>query len=498
METVSKTLKEQVITDVGRFSFASIVAQVCVFFRSYFGAHILGPNVWGIWATGNLIQNYAGFTNLGVIQGMHREIPILRGKGDSRESAKIRDTAFSFNFLVGTFVAAIIFIITFLIKAQPELLLALRFISILLFFNSLAGSYSNLFRANNRFNLVSRITVIGGIISLLSIILIFRFSFAGFLTGQVVAILIVTIYCIFNYREKIIFQIDIKMLKTLIIIGFPIMLLSIAGYLFVTADRLLIVSVLGYKNLGIYSVTRLVSMPIMLICSTGSIVMYPRLAEKFGSTGELKDLKKYIVLPIKDISMVVPIMMGIIYVALPILIKIFLPKYIGAILPAQILLFGFFFRAIVGIAGNFLIATNRQVRYLGIMLFSAFINLIVSFAMIKLGFGIVGVAIGTSLSYFVYFSIAITTVMNYCEAGKDEIIKLFSNVLFPVLYTAIISFFINNLVNTNSPLISHQILETIIKLIIFFVLSSFLIYRAFKNSDIMLIAKGIFRKNKSK
>jgi len=93
----TRSLKKQIVTDAGRFSLASVVAQICVFFKGYFGAYLLGPTIWGVWHTALLIQHYGAFTGLGVGDAMHREIPILRGKDEVEESPKIKDTTFSYN-----------------------------------------------------------------------------------------------------------------------------------------------------------------------------------------------------------------------------------------------------------------------------------------------------------------------------------------------------------------------------------------------------------------
>jgi len=493
----TKSLKEQIITDVGLFSLASVVAQICGFFKGYFGAYLLGPTVWGIWHTALLIQNYGVFAGLGVSNAIHREIPILRGKGKVEEFSKIRDTAFSYNFFVGVLTFAAVFFSTFFLKVNPELLLSLRFVSIIIFLNFVGASYNALFKANNKFHLVSRITIIRGIVSLLTIPLIFLFSFSGLLMGQVLIVLVGVIYSIANYKERVHLKIDTRMLKKLIIIGLPIMCLSLVGYLFTSVDRLLIVNILGFKNLGFYSIGITFFTTIMLICTAVNSVMYPRFGEKFGSNMDARSLRKYIEMPIKEISLFAPIIIGVICVLSPSLINILLPEYINGILPAQILLFGLFFYAVVGMTGNFFLVTNRQLLYLIILLFSCFVNFIISFVMIKLGFGISGVALGTFLSYFIFFLIMVTLALKYCYVSKIDIIKLIFSTLLPVLIIATISFLTTNYINFGSSSILQQIYEGLIRVVIYLALSSFLIYKAFNNSEAIHIVKEIFKKRKT-
>jgi len=491
----TRSLKGQIVTDVGRFSLASVVAQICVFFKGYFGAYLVGPTIWGVWHTALLIQNYGAFTGLGVGNAMHREIPILRGKGEVEESPKIKDTAFSYNLFAGILTFAAIFLSTFFLKVSQELLLSLRFVSIIIFLNSIAGFYNVLFKANNQFNVVSRITIIQGIPSLLTIPLIFLFSFSGFLVGQVLIALTAVGYSIVNYKEKIHLKIDMSILKKLIIIGLPITLLGLAGFLFITVDRLLIVNILGFENLGFYSIASTFFTPIMLICTSVNSVMYPRLGEKFGSDRDTRNLRKYIEMPIKEISLFAPIIIGAICVLLSSLVNILLPEYIDGILAAQILIFGFFFLAVEGMAGNFFLVTNRQLLYLIILLFSCFVNFIISFAMIKLGFGISGVALGTSLSYFIFFLIMVVLAMKYCYASRIDIIRLIFSILLRVSIIAAIAF-LTNYINFGFSSILEQIYGALIRIVVYLVLSSFLIYKAFNDSEVVSIVRERFKKRK--
>jgi O-antigen/teichoic acid export membrane protein len=99
---------------------------------------------------------------------------------------------------------------------------------------------------------------------------------------------------------------------------------------------------------------------------------------------------------------------------------------------AQILIFGLFFYAIAGMAGNMLLTINKQIARLGILLASALLNFVFSYAALQLGYGIAGVAVGTSLSYFVFFLTSIVAAMRYTRASYVEIGRLLLKILSPI------------------------------------------------------------------
>ena len=493
----NRSLKGQIVADVGKFSFATAVSQICGLLRGYFSAHLLGPNIWGVWHTALLVQNYTVFVGLGVGNAMHREIPILRGKGKIEKSLKIIETSFSYNLITAILLFLMISLSTYFLNINEELLLSLRFMSIIVFMNCINGIYNVLFKAYNRFNLLSQMSIIRGIIVIFTIPLIYIFSFPGFLAGQVLILLFTLVYSVVNFKEKIKLKIDINILKKLIIIGFPIALISLATTLFATIDRILILNILGFEDLGFYSVAGIFIIPVTLICNSLNSVMYPRFGEKFGSNQNERDLGKYIKIPIKEISLFAPIIVGAICIIIPTTINLFLPEYTNSILPSQILIFGLFFRAAVGTAGNFFLVTNRQLFYLIIILFSCFLNFILSFVMIKLGFGIIGVAIGTSLSYFIFFLIMLVVAMKYCFVSKADVRSLIFSILLPISIIAIIVFLVTNYVNFyGSSLMLQQICEVLIRLVVYIVLSSFLIYKFFNESKVVHIIREMLEQRR--
>ena len=488
-KNVDNSLRIQILQHVKRFSIGSLIGGIGRFFNNYFGALFLGPTIWGIWQGAKLVELYGGNLHLGVINGMHREIPILRGKKEIEQQIIIADVTFTFSFIIAIISFLGILIISFFVVKRPELKLSLQFISAILLFQYINSFYGTYLRANNEFNTVSKIAIIDGLGSLFSVALIFFFGLLGFLGGQVLCSLVTAYYSWWKSSYTINWRWDNKVLKSLIIIGFPIMLMVFANIIFTTIDRLLILKFLSAKDLGFYSLENIVFAPLLMIFTASSSVMYPRFAEKYGEATNSLSLKRYITIPMENLAASIPILIGVIFIALPSLTTVFLPKYINGIQAAQILLIGLFFYGVTGMAGNMILTINKQVLNLGILSISAILNLIFSYIALKLKYGIVGVALGTSLGYFIYFLATTILAMRFARASLAETRKLLLKIIGPIFYVCIIIIVFSKFMPIYSSNMTLMINKTIFQELIFLCLNSYFIYRIFQGEIGNLIMK---------
>ena len=484
-----KGVREQVVEHVAKFSLASLVGGMGSFFSNYFAALLLGPMVWGTWQGAKLVLQYGVNLHLGVQNGMHREIPILRGKKESGQQATIIDVSFTFSFVIALIVSLGILFSTFIITMGPELRISLRFIAIMVFLQYIYSFYGYLFRAYSEFDIVSRVALIDGLSNGFSIGLIFPFGLLGFLGGQVLRLLITTAYSWWKSSYTINWRWNSRVLKSLILIGFPIMLMLFANIIFTTIDRLLILKFLDARSLGFYSLGKLVFAPLLMVFTASSSVMYPRFAEQYGKTGDPRSLKRYITVPMEVLSSAMAVLVGAIYIALPLLTKVFLPKYVDGVPAARILMFGLFFYAISGMAGNMLLTINKQVLRLWILLGSALLNFGFSFVALKLGYGIEGVAAGTSIAYFLFFLTISVMAMKYTHAPPKETGKLLTHVLGVIFYIGIIAVLLLTFFSIDVRS-SHVVVRIIINELVLVACSSYIIYKLIQRHRIVELIRG--------
>ena len=88
-------LKKDTIKLTGIMSFAVIIGKIFSIPSAIVTAKFLGPSLFGVLAILNLIIQYAGYTHMGLLQSLSRDVPIAYGKGDKREAKLIKDTVYT-------------------------------------------------------------------------------------------------------------------------------------------------------------------------------------------------------------------------------------------------------------------------------------------------------------------------------------------------------------------------------------------------------------------
>ncbi|MBI2644485.1 MAG: oligosaccharide flippase family protein [Candidatus Wildermuthbacteria bacterium] len=477
------SLRQEIVKHIAQFSFGTLIKGIGQFVNQYVAALLLGPAIFGVWQGARLLLGYGTNVGLGTIEGMQKEIPVLRGRGNQEKVLTIARTSFFFNFAATLFLSIVILLSSFFIHAGQEMILALRFISVLLVLQFLKMFYETWLKAHKKFDTLSVVAAIDGIGFLASLTLIFFYSFLGFLLGYVFTMLASTAYAMGKSEYKFALGLDGKTLRSLMIIGFPIMLIGFSGMGFQTIDRVLILGFLGAASLGEYSLGWLLFMPFTFLIYTVNSVMFPHFAERFGAKGTDGALLNFIVVPIQYVALIMPTLIGAIVIALPELVPLFLPAYEKGVLAAQIFLFGSFFISTVGMAGNFFISTNRQNFYLLILAASFALNFVLSIFFLSLGLGIVGVAWGAALSYFFFFIAMIVLSLRYCGALRNEIMNRVGKFLFPVLYSILLSILVMVFIKTdkNAQGATAAMQTILARESIFFLFSSYLVYLFLKN-----------------
>jgi O-antigen/teichoic acid export membrane protein len=310
----------------------------------------------------------------------------------------------------------------------------LRFLSLILFVEYLFSFYEVFLRANNQFAMISRATLLGGICSALSILLILGLGLRGFLLGQLLRLVVMTAF----YAAKRVYvprwSWNGAIIRRLVAIGFPIMLMVFSSALLTTIDRFLILRFLDTRSLGLYSLGAIVFAPLLLVFSAANSVMYPRFAERYGHSGNSEDLKPYIAVPMQLLAVSMAVVVGAVYIALPWFVTTFLPKYAEGIPAARVLLFGLFFFAVSGMAGNMLLTVNKQVHRIGVLLLSAAVNLALGYTVMVQGRGLVALALCSSVAYLTFFLASGFLAFQSAHASFGYAARAMARAVLPLLY----------------------------------------------------------------
>jgi O-antigen/teichoic acid export membrane protein len=402
LPSIKSKLKNSLFKEFSHYSTSTLLYQLSRVLVELIAAKILGPTLWGIWYLLNLTIAYRGLFNLGITNGMNREVPINLGKNDEKRAKRIENVTFSIVGISAIIAISVILLATLTI-ADENLITALFWLIPLFVVTQFYYLVNASLKANTLFQFISKKQFIFSILfPVLAIPLTFFLKLEGFILAFTLALFISVIYiyqkCPISYR----FDFDWLETKKLIRIGFPIMAVGIAYTFLNTADRWIIGLLLGMEKLGYYSMAIIVFGGMTLFPKIISQLLYPRMAYDWGKENSKQALEHWSWLQTKYTGfLVVPILIGVLII-FPLLIKYLLPEYIPGITSLQIIAFGILFMPFSAGWGNVLNIIDKQAYYLIVIIVAVLMNLGINYLLVMKGYGITGVAFGTVLSFALY------------------------------------------------------------------------------------------------
>jgi len=482
--------RQTIIRDSTKFLSATVVAQAVGLVRGIILPVLFQPVQLGVWNLMNVILGYGANSHIGLLHGMNKTIPYLRGQNKTQKIADVKNSIFWLNLLLGLCASGITMTGSFFV---PDVYASsLRIIALCIFFQQI---YLYLFcslRAENEFGFASKGTAGFSIISTTLIVLfamLFSDRVSGALLGIVCALVIVVTYWFVKSRSRFtlqILQVDWHIVRENFFVGLPIIIVGFIDMIFLSIDRWLIAIKLGEAPLGYYALGVMAANMLGLTTGAAMNVLYPHTLERFAVAKNSADMKKYLLVPVRILGAVTLIILGAAIVVIPLLIQLFLPKYLQSIPIIQVLLLGAFFWSIANVSGTFLIAVNKQNSLIPVQLVAALISIIMNILLLKAGYGILGVAVGTALGYCVYGLGYTLIAVRIVLEGKTECIRFIVQLLTPfgamILAVMVGNYFIREGTDVSGYLLSAS-------LRISFLMSLLLLTLWFTNRDTNIIAR---------
>lgn len=401
--TVNDLLASTLFGEFVLFSFSTFLLQGSRFGVSLIAAKKLGPETWGVWQLLSLIIAYSNIIHLGVTNGMNRNIPLFRGKGDEERVFLIRGVSLGI-VLIGVSVAGCAIFIFSLMVDNSQFSTLLKYMILLLAVYQIHYYFQVSLRSYSLFHHMSVQQIFFSVAFIAIVIpMVLSLNLHGYILGQSLASLaaILFILRIHPIRTQPIFKMDEAV--HLIKIGLPIMIAGILYMLMMTVDRIIISFYLNMEQLGYYSLFIMVIGSLTLIPMVVAQQIYPRMAEVWGRTSNCGELVKWIRIQlIMCFCMTTPIMI-IAYFLFPPFVDHFMNAYSPGITAMKIGIIGPLFLGFSIAFGNFFNTINKQIYSMLIQAFAILLNIGLNILFIRLGLGIKGVAMGTTITFIIQF-----------------------------------------------------------------------------------------------
>lgn len=375
----------------------------------------------------NVLIGYGANAHLGLLHGMNKLVPALRGGGEIERLESVKDSVFWFNILLGAIAAIATFVASYNIPVLYAA--ALRIVSAIIFVQMLFNYLFCLLRSESKFVLVSNgMAVSAG----LSTVLVLMFAYIypdrlyGALWGLLAANILAVIYWLIASGYKFAHRVRMADIGSSFRLGFPLIVLGLIDMCLFSVDRWVIASQLEVESLGYYAIAVMAVNIFGLAAVSVSNVLFPRMVEKFAENKHTIGTENLLLKPLSAIAAAMIMLIFVASITLPLFIKVLLPKYIPSLPLLDVMMPAAFFLSLAAIAGTYTIAINKQTALIGVQIFALISTFALDWFFIKHGYGIVGIAYGTFLGYMIHglgytcFSIYFAT-----RKGSESAIILF-------------------------------------------------------------------------
>ena len=484
------SLKKQVVRDTLTYTFANYVAMAIGIFVSVATKAILGAVGAGYWAILKVFISYGEYSDLGTRNAMIREIPRVIGAGKAHEARKTENSAFAFTALTALFSAVVIAWVAWSVT-DPLLKKGLWISSGLVVATQIYNFSLTLLRTLKRIGVLSVVIV-------LNMLLVGAFSIAGAtwrgVLGMAAGVCLSTAISagIAYFLGKMRFQLrwNSAEILRLIKIGSPMVVISYALVTFLSLDTLMIGKMIGIREAGLYTIGLMSVQQIGALGRFSQIILLPHIQERYGRTGSLPDTAALMIRTTRVLAHLVPFLIAFVLFFVPVVVHYFLPKFTSGLASMKVLVLGYYFVVVNELSANAAFTADKQkhlIPFLGVLIALA---AVLNYVFIRLGFGIEGVAVATSISYFLFFvvvfSFAFSHLVQFSQV-RTAVIEILGLFLY-FLVCVLIAEFLGNV-------IPQIFLAACVKFLIFALLFFPAFYRIEKNERLFGVLKSLFRRS---
>ena len=417
-----------------RFAGFQLLALAASMGASVVNARLLGPERYGIWASATIVLGFMPFLAFGVDHGASQEIPLWRGSCRDEEAARVRCVYLTFALLVASLSSSAVVVFTLLVKLDAMMAWSLRVVAAIGFVASVGRWAVIVLKADHCFAWAGFAEGLEPLSRLLSCPVVYWLGLPGVWVGSLLGAIATALAAWRGDPRPIRLEWNWPVIARLSRFGLPIMAVSIVQILSTSGDKMLILGALGTSWVGIYALGR--SFSLVLFASGGVIgpVVYPRIAEAYGRTGDIKSLRELTLMPVVALGAGIPLLLGYIWFGLDIVVSRVLPRFQAGIPSARVLFVAVAVYVVSGTCSYLLLAVERQVLLLMLFGSSVAVGLSLEYAALRLGMGLEGVAIGVVLSNILYSVALIMAALRLFGSSKTEQVGRITQAILPIVF----------------------------------------------------------------
>jgi O-antigen/teichoic acid export membrane protein len=304
------------------------------------------PGDLGIWQSLSILQLYIPFLELGIPNGLNRELPYLLGKGDNAGALKHSQAAQSFMIVI----ALVIFLATlfglsimFALSYDARVISGVVTVGLMVSINAYQRYLTVTFRSSQNFIALSKLYIYQTGAQIILCPLVFYYEYYGLLVYSLLVLLVFTalmhIHRPITERPKF----DRASLVALAKTGMPVFVMNYFRGVSSTFSRLVLLLKSGTLSVGLFTPVMAVGTLITMLPGVLANYFFPKMNHQLGSTDDPRHLWPMVVKINAVIFLCALPFIAVVWIATPYVISAFFDKYSEAIPAMQIFSLNFLF-----------------------------------------------------------------------------------------------------------------------------------------------------------
>lgn len=294
----------------------------------------VAPSTLGLFNGIGLALGYAPVLQLGVLNGLNRELPYHVGRGHQQLVRELAAAAQAWALIVGSVVAMALLGVAGWHLAEGETLRAAGWfthalLALNLFYNT---NYLQMtYRTSHDFARLALVGVVEAGLLLALISVVWWQDFYGLCLRALIAGAVSTAILHYWRPVRVGPRWDFPHLKHLLIVGAPIFGVGMLYGWWTTINSTLVLRLAGTEGMGLFSMVLVAIAAVEFIPQAVSQVVYPRMAEQYGRNSSVEDLAVMVRKPILITAVGLVLVVGVGWWFVGPAVRLVVPAYVDAV-----------------------------------------------------------------------------------------------------------------------------------------------------------------------
>lgn len=418
------THSRSVVKSIGIMGVGLFISKALAFANAFFLRMFLGPYQVGVWTLLQVILDWSKYSSLGISSSVMQEIPRKLSRGEKAGAKKVQDIAFSCTLYGAGFFSLCTLIYALVCRDSLNRLL---FWSLILLSGIVVVQriYQLLFfvlRGRKDFRTHVLIGILG---NLTYVVLVLFLASRWKLIGWGVALLVSGCVAVGFGLKKISFFRLLPINRDvwpLVVSGMAILGLEMIVSAFRSVDRIIVANLIGFREMGFYSIALSASNGIYTIPYVVGIVTFPHFQQKYAKRWRVEDVAQLVIHSSLGLVYIMPFLISLAWIIGSFLVAKVLPSFSPGLEALKILALGTYFLSLAQPFTAFLVTIQKRLLLLIVTLLVLGLLVVSELFLAKAHFGINAIALASSIAFFIYFCFSFFTSLFFLESAKQQAI----------------------------------------------------------------------------